>query len=192
MQEKKGFIWHEGKWYARVSSIVGGDYSHIDPQVLKNKQDIGTLVHKAIDDSINGELPDMRIIPHLGYYNSYRQWKLRTSPEFIQTEKRYLDNELMISGAIDCLAMMPYEKVPTIIDWKTSVSEAESWRLQGHLYHYLVSQDGMPISNRVLFLKLDKSGSSPVVFEYPIENSIMLYCKSLAKKFWAKNKSIYQ
>lgn len=186
MKEEKGFLYHEGKKYARVSSITASDFSHIPAEVLENKQKIGTLIHQAIDDNIKGELP---YIPpaYIGYYASYRNWREKVKPDFIQTEKRYFDDELMITGCIDCLAFYPYENVPTIIDWKTSASESPSWILQGHLYGYLVRKS-CPISNRFLFIKLDKLGMFPKIFEYTYHDDVHTFTINLAKRFWQEKK----
>jgi ATP-dependent exoDNAse (exonuclease V) beta subunit len=177
-----------GKEYARVTEILAqfSDYSHIDPQVLRRKCDIGTSVHAAIADHLLGQFP-MPCDNGLGYFDSYMKWHKAVAPIVIHTEQRYLCDELMITGQIDLVANVG--NIPMLIDFKTSANESkEVWPMQAHLYSYLLEKSGVLISKRFLFVKLDKKGELPMVFTYNFDKNIHAKCMKSVSDFWKKNK----
>lgn len=185
--KQDNFIIHEGKKYARVSSVISkeGQFDHISPDVLANKCRIGSEVHDAIEADIEDSFPVLTA-DCLGYYKSYLAWKEQINPQFLLSEERFFCDKLMITGKIDVIAKIGQENV--LLDFKTSAEESPSWVLQGHLYHYLLTESEYHISKRILFLKLDKKGKEAKVFEYMFKKNTLNLCFSLIQEFWEKEK----
>lgn len=186
-------IEHEGKMYARVSDILSpfNDFSKIDPSILSNKAKIGTSVHEAIADDIEGEFPFLDE-QTMGYFESYDAWKFQIKPTFLKSEMRYFDEERMITGQIDTLIDIPNKSMlPTLVDFKTSAQESrEVWPMQGHLYGYLLSKNGILVAPRYLFVRLNKYGHLPDVFEYQYSENTYARCMNAVNDFWERNKVI--
>ncbi len=179
-------IEYEGKMYARVSEILKPftNFDHIDPQVLANKIRIGIDTHKAIEEDINGIFPSPPADCQK-YFDSYSKWKERLQPSFSMSETRLYCHEKMICGQIDALIQFPGEEQLVLVDFKTSASESPKvWPRQAHLYHYLLTQNGKTISPRFLFVKLDKYGKMPIVFQYLFNPSIRARCMTAIDDFW--------
>ena len=118
---------------------------------------------------------------------SYTKWKERLSPSFEQSEKRYYDHTLMITGAIDALIRFPGDPSAILVDFKTSAQEAPiTWPMQAHLYAHLLGINGHVISPRYIFIKLDKNGYMPSVFEYHFDANIRAKCLMAVEEFWER------
>lgn len=182
-------IEYNDKVYARVSEILScfSNFDHIDPKVLKNKQRIGTSVHKAIEDDIAGEFPcpdsDGR-----GYYASYTAWRGLMGPKFVKSEERFYCHDKMITGQIDALIHYGWNfQIPIMVDFKTSAQESkEVWPMQAHLYAYLLAVNGISVQPRYLFIKLDKYGKPPEIFEYTWSKNTHIRCMNAIDEFWKK------
>lgn len=185
-------IEYKGQIYARVSDILRpfNDFNHIDPDVLANKCQIGTSVHQAIADDIEGEFP-CPLKDGIGYFESYESWKFQINPTFLKSEVRYFDENKMISGQIDALIDLPNKSMlPTLVDFKTSAQESrEVWPMQAHLYGYLLSQNGILVAPRYLFVRLNKYGDLPDVFEYSYSANTYTRCMNAIDDFWKKKNS---
>lgn len=176
---------HDGKRYARVTEVLGqfNDFSGIPKDVLENKCAIGTQVHEAINSDITGDFPFVDE-QSVGYFDSFLQWKKIMAPEFVETETRYFDDGLRLTGCIDCLIRIPGEVLPLLVDFKTSAQEGKTWSMQAHLYRYLLKENGKSVAARFLFIKLDKYGAMPKVFEYRASDQIMGECLKAVATFW--------
>ncbi len=177
---------HNGKMYARVSEILQplNSFDHINPFILSRKAEIGTIVHKAINDEILQEFP---YVPKNceGYFESFCKWKQALNPEFIETEKRYFCEDKMICGQIDALIQFPHSDLPILVDFKTSAVESPVvWPMQAHLYYYLLEKNKIPISKKYLFVKLNKMGHYPLVFQYYFDAQIQSNCMAKIRDFW--------
>ena len=166
--------------YTRVSEILSqwDRFSGIDRDVLENKKRIGTNVHEAID-LYNACLPYSLEEDERGYFESYIEWRKLTQFEILASETRLYDDRLMITGAFDLLVKFPQEEEGSVCDLKCSYSEDPiNWPMQGCFYRYLLTVNGgQDISQRVNFIKLDKRGYSPDVYEYDVTN-MMRVCES--------------
>lgn len=179
-------IEYNGKNYARVSEILEpfSNFSSISQEVLSNKQIIGSKIHDAIHDDIQGDFP---IVPAngVGYFQSYEKWRTRLAPIFLESEVRYYDDDRMITGCIDALIKLEGKEEAILIDFKTSAQESPiTWPMQAHLYHYLLGGASKVIAPRFLFVKLDKLGALPRVFEYKFDRNILSKCMTAIDTFW--------
>ncbi len=182
----------DGKSYARVTEILSAysDFSKVPPEVLEKKKIIGQNVHVAIKDDVDGEFPVVSD-EECGYFESYRKWYGRVLPEFIQSEKRYFCDKKMLSGCIDGLVIMPGSDAVVLIDFKTSAQESsETWKMQAHLYYYLIKESGEKVSDKFLFIKLDKTGELPKVFQYDYDSNIHAKCMEAVDSYWEKDKKV--
>lgn len=177
-------IFHNGKEYARVSDILKPfcNFDHIDPFVLQNKANIGTRVHEAIADDVVGDFPCPGI-KGIGYFESYVKWKESVKPLFVLSEKRMFCDEKMITGQIDGLIEVGSKVV--LVDFKTSVKESkETWPMQAHLYAHLLRANGFSFYPEYHFVKLNKLGLLPDIFEYKYCPIIHKKCMDSIDKFW--------
>lgn len=182
---------YQGKDYARVSSVISPhcDFSGIPKEVFRNKTIIGTKIHDAIHDDIQGDFP---VVPTngIGYFKSYEKWRARLAPIFLESEVRYYDDTKLITGCVDAVVKFQGEKEAVLVDFKTSAQESPiTWPMQAHLYHYLITNSGKLISPRFLFVKLDKDGDLPRVFEYTFDRNTLAKCMKAIDEFWIKFKA---
>lgn len=180
----------DGKEYARVSDVLKpfSDFSHIDEAVLARKCMIGTLVHEAIAQDIQGNFPILDE-DGWGYFKSYMKWAEHMECDFVQSEKRYFDDEYMLTGQIDALISYGKEDTPVLVDFKTSASEGKVWTMQAHLYSYLLIKNDVHHQSRFLFVKLDKKGALPTVFEYKFNKNTAVKSLQAIHMYWKVRKS---
>lgn len=146
-------------------------FKDIDPVILANKCEIGTSVHKAIEEDLK-----LSFFPlqgrERGYFESYLLWKDKVKPKPIHLEKRWNDEVLGISGQIDLVA-----KIDTkicLIDWKTSASEEkDKWPIQAALYYLILKNNGIIVEKTVRFIQLNPEGKEPKIFYYPITQELL-------------------
>lgn len=184
-------IEHNGKYYARVSDILKPfvDFSGISQEILNNKAALGTSVHDAINKEIEGHMVVLE--GKAGrYFHSFEKWRAIINPVFVETEVRYYCDEKMVTGCIDALAHLEGEKKAVLIDFKTSAQESPTWIMQAHLYYYLLIAAGKDVSDRFLFIKLDRDGALPKVFQYKFDCSIAKKCMKAIDDFWEKRKEL--
>jgi hypothetical protein len=157
----------------RVSEVLEffKDFSGIDPQVLAEKQQIGTNVHACIKAYYEG-IPLFPEGREEGYFQSFIKWQdsHKLTPTHLET--RYHGSQYFesLNGQID--AVMPFKSGPTLIDFKTSHNpDFLCWPLQGYFYNRLLSQNNIHTESHVLFLKLHKEGRQAQEFWFDIEDS---------------------
>lgn len=179
---------HNGKKYARVSEVLQPfvDFGSIDQDTLERKAALGTRVHEALNHEIKGNFPVVGV-QEQGYFQSFELWRAAIQPTFLTTEERMYCDQKMLTGCIDALIKLEGEKEAVLIDWKTSVAESPiTWPMQAHLYHYLVAASGRRIASRFLFIKLDRHGKLPKVFQYKFDPNLMVKCLQAVDNFWEK------
>lgn len=149
--------------YLRVTDILSpfSGLSKIDPVVLQNAANRGTLVHEIIEGIEQGfvkeDVPEIAV----GYIDSYEKWAV--DKEFIKQPKRFYDSEMMITGLVDAIYKDGEDLV--LVDYKTPARESKTWAIQGSAYACLCKRNGYLIS-RIEFVKLDKTGKAPKVYTY--------------------------
>lgn len=171
-------IVYNGIEYIRVSDVLSqySDYSKIDPDVLERKRAIGSEVHEAIYADATEGFPLVNDAS-LGYWASYDLWRIYAEPRYVVNERRYYCDKLQLTGKIDALVLLPGDEFPSIIDFKTCATASHGvWSMQGHMYGYLLRTNGIEISDRYLFLKLDKDGGMPKVCEYWHDDNTLNKC----------------
>ena len=176
----------EGKFYARVSSIVHQyvDFSHVPKDVLERKAALGTRVHDIIHETIEGNFP-IAVGKEIGYVQSFEKWRAELNPVFVESEVRHYNEERKLTGSIDALIQLEGDDKCIIVDFKTSAQESPiTWQIQGHLYHYILNSEGKNLEPVVCFIKLDKHGKLPTVFQYKINSTIMQRCFESIDQFW--------
>lgn len=152
--------------YTRVSTLIRHltNYSNISKSILQNKAEIGKFVHKQISDLLeiyngsedgelspevlagkikeveNSSLSKSDVLFYMrAFYNLCQEVTL-INTNHLAIEKRYYDNEYMISGQIDLLTERD-DKV-LLIDWKTTAMFNEiANSVQMYLYKKLVEEN---------------------------------------------------
>lgn len=153
--------------YTRVSDIIkiGSDLSHIPAHILENKCRIGSNVHDTIAAMIESIYIDSDEDAK-GYIKSWELWNTHNNDhiEYIETEKRFYCDDLMITGCVDAIAEIGDYRF--ILDYKTSAQpDLKKWALQGCFYNYLAKKNGYETDDHVFFLHLKKDGSYPKEIE---------------------------
>ena len=166
--------------YTRVSEILAqwDRFGGIDPDVLCKKAALGTAVHEAIGaDSANIFMPLEE--NQKGYFESFQKWHKLTNAEIVETEIRLYCDRLKITGCIDALVRLPNTESLIVVDYKTSVAEADKiWPMQGAFYHYLAISNGRKVAPNLMFIKLNKDGLTPKVYTYFYSTHLMNVCMS--------------
>jgi hypothetical protein len=180
-------IEHEGKQYARVSDIIRpyGDL-HWDQAVVDKKAALGSLVHAAIKEDIDGGFPVLteKAYP---YFESYLKWKEAIAPKFLLSEARYFCHEKMITGQVDAVVTLSSSS-HHLVDFKTSAQESKvTWPMQAQLYRYLLGANQISVGSISLFIKLDPKGKLPKVFSYKEDPFIKAKCNEAIRLYWEKN-----
>ncbi len=171
--------------YDRVTSVLApfSGLDKINPEILKNAADRGTLVHKMCDALIEGVgIDDMGIE---GYMDSFKSWYV--DHVFVDKPSRWYCEELMITG--ECDALYDNGDGLTLVDFKTPLRESKTWVLQASAYHYLGCKAGLHIAN-IEFVRLKKDGKSPQVISYNPDMDTFMKCLEIYRMFF-KNKSFH-
>jgi hypothetical protein len=184
-----------GKMYARVSDVLSPfvDFSAIPPEVLQRKAALGTRVHNAINQDIQGDFPVVGLQDQ-GYFQSFERWRSALNPVFLTTEKRMYCDEKMLTGCIDALIKLEGHDQHILVDWKTSAAESPiTWPMQAMLYWYLLERTGIVVSQTALFIKLDRNGLLPKVYQYKLDSKFLGRCLQAVDDYWEeqnKNKNV--
>lgn len=156
--------------------IFNFPFKEIDPHILANKCEIGTSVHKAIEEDMKHSFFPLQG-REKGYFESYLIWKDKFKPTPVHLEKRWNDEVLGISGQIDLVANIDIKgkgQELCLIDWKTSASpEKDKWPLQAALYYLILKNNGIDVEKTVRFIQLDAKGDQPKIYYYSITQELL-------------------
>lgn len=152
--------------YTRVTDILSpySGLQFVDPQVLANAAARGEYVHRVCAGIISGLEPPQMSEEVQKYVESFFCWF--DAKIVLESEKRYWDDQLQITGQIDYL--MLYEEGQWIVDLKTSSRKSKTWPLQMAAYYHLVK----PIYTDILGVEVvhvNKEGKAPKVYRYTVE-----------------------
>lgn len=185
-------IEHDGKLYARVSEVIAplNDFGRIPFQVLENKARIGTETHDAIEKYILTKECIFINDDCMGYFESFKRWWDLLQYDVVITEQRLFCDKLRITGKMDAL-ISKNGQIPLLLDYKTSVKESPTWRLQAHLYRHLLNVNEIETQLEMWFVKLDKNGKLPKLFIYKHDQEIHDSGIAMCKNFWRKMDSLF-
>lgn len=169
--------------YTRVSSILGqwNHLAHIPKHILDNKCRIGTNVHEKIAAEIEGIYLELEMDEE-PYFHSWEQWNEQKNCEIVQTEKRYYDERLKITGQLDAL-LVQNDKL-YICDFKTSASpNLLMWQLQATFYHHLCKPHHENLAREVIFLKLSKEGHQAIEYIFEPTAEVWKVCEAALQTY---------
>lgn len=174
--------------YTRITKILSpfSGYKSIPSHILEAKAAIGTRAHDVIKGFLlTGGVWD--VDPEIkGYVDSMLKFWGNGHP-IKEVENRLYCEEHMLTGEPDLLIEGP--KGLILVDWKTSVKENATWKLQASGYAHLCKQNGLKIKE-IWFVKLDKSGKDPEVFKYKEDIQLFMRCVEMYKLFFSKDESL--
>ncbi len=153
------------KGFTRVTTPlqVYNNFDKIDPKVLQNACDRGTLIHKYCEMYAKGEYfpePEKEVS---FYLESFRNWHDIMVEGDCITEHRIYNNTWRLTGCIDLITHIKGDKRAAIIDIKTTQTKSKTWPLQLAAYKFLLGGDEDP---RRIVLQLQKNGKRAKVIEY--------------------------
>jgi len=175
--------------YVRVTEVLSpfSGLSKIPAEILKNACIRGTAIHEyadaVIDGLIDNVLPDNCNPNWEGYYQSFLAWECRK--KFLNKPGRLYCEDHLICGEIDGIYKNDDEVV--LFDLKTPLREGKTWNLQLSAYHHLCAKNSIKI-DRIVAVKLDKSGKFPSIFEYEIDFNSYIDCLNIYNKFFKTKK----
>ena len=167
--------------YDRVTAVLSpfSGFSRINPQVLQNAQERGTKVHEYVD-ALLADLDLFDINERFaGYLESAQEYI--SGKSFIDKPSRFFDEENMITG--ECDAIYKNKSGFTLVDFKTSANEGKTWYLQASAYSWMAKKAGINIT-KIEFVKLNKEGKSPKIYEYEEKFSDFLKCLEVYRMFF--------
>ena len=175
--------------YTRVSKILGmfQDFSHIDPNILKLKCEIGSQVHNAIEAHYKKEFYPtcLRAQEYYAGFKNALEGELQNYKPIL-LEKRFYSEELLLTGRID--GIFENEGKKTLIDYKTSAqANKKVWGLQLALYCMLMKENGIADVSQAKVLHLKRDGKFKLIDLSPTEQDFEL-AKRAVKLYFHFNK----
>jgi hypothetical protein len=174
--------------YTRITKVLSPftGYKSIPQEILRAKADIGTRAHEVIRGFLlTGGLWDVDEDVK-GYVESMKRFWGQGYP-IKDVENRLYCEEHLLTGEPDLLFEGP--KGLTLLDWKTSVKENATWKLQASGYAHLCKQNGHEIKD-IWFIKLDKLGKEPEIFKYKKDIPLFMKCLEIYKMFFNKEENL--
>lgn len=126
-------------------------------------QEIGTKIHKWIEDYIKGEEPEM-IEGHEKTLNSFKEWEKENNVKWIKSELIVASKKHKVAGTLDGLALVNGELV--LIDFKTSKRFNKSAFLQTAAYKMCLEEIGIVPAKR-LIVRIPKDEKKVETLEVP-------------------------
>lgn len=124
-------------------------------RVMHEAADIGTEVHSYCD-LINSGITDFTVPDELSpIVDAYKHWFKSAVKEVISTETLIVSHRYQYAGRFDLLAILKGDKLPTVVDIKTSRDIYPDMGLQLAAYQQGLKEAGIK-ANRRLILHLDK------------------------------------
>jgi len=152
--------------YTRATEVLSqwDKFSMIDSEIFEKKTILGTNVHEAIANYYRG-IPTELTEQEQKYFDSFYGWNAISGIEVLDFERRMYDETRMLTGAMDLLAKLGEDLV--LVDWKCSYNADKlGWPLQASFYMQLLKSSGYGEVNKAIFVKLDKEGCFPKLFEF--------------------------
>ena len=141
------------------------DFSKVRPDVLERACARGSAVHEACDVYANGLW-----VTHnkeiQGWVDSFTDWFDKTVLTVWATEVELIHKALGFKGHPDLIAQLKGDKNPSLIEIKTPATKSRVWRLQLAGYLWLSREIKGTKIQRVMSLRLRKSGKIAILDEY--------------------------
>jgi len=182
----------------RVTTVLSRlqSFGNIDPEVLKNKAQIGTDVHSAIEASTRGDWFPLEEERRIAYFGSYGMWSGTKTYNYVHTELELTDPDLCLIGHVDAV-IEDDMKVAYLLDFKTSAKESVTpeglniWNMQAHMYYHLLKVNGIHVKPEFMFLQLktnkkndDYLPAKPKLYTYAYDQAVMDRCLEEVHKYW--------
>lgn len=174
------------KDYIRVTDMIKPwmNWGTIPQEIIDAKAEIGTNVHEAINMSILGLPLPVMTDREQKYFDSYLKWEESEEPEFLCTEQRYYDDDLMVTGQIDAVVKLPGRSQGRVLDFKTSSKASPlHWHIQIAWYHWLAFKNGLKTDDTACMLQLKDNGSPAKAHNFIIDSKTMEICFSLHQSY---------
>lgn len=158
---EKGWL---DEWRARVGDEEAD-------KVSARARHRGTALHGYCEDYLNNKKPNVSMFD-LEQFNQFKKALVRIDDVF-GIEKAVYSNKFQTAGTKDCGAS--FDKVPSIIDWKTSKVEKKredipDYFIQGSFYAIaMYEMFGMKIDNIVIVMAVD-GGKEPLIFKEKVRD----------------------
>lgn len=167
--------------YTRVTDILSpfAGYSKVDPEIMKKAGHRGDIIHKVCDAMVK----KVGVLPYPVLYQPYiESFKIWAEGKVIKPNPgRLYYDPLMLTGEID--ALIPNGDGWTLIDFKTSSKEGQTWYLQGSAYAHMLRAEGYTI-HEIQFVHLSKTGKAPKIYTYQENWDKFLTCYEMHKEFF--------
>lgn len=120
-------------------------------RVMNEAADFGSAVHDHCQQINLGR----RIVAPLPLIEAYQQWFDATVKEVIHVEQAVWSDTYWYAGRCDLVAVLKGDKVPTVIDLKTSKGVWPDMALQLSAYRQAYEEQGLKTKRRII-VHLDK------------------------------------
>lgn len=172
--------------YTRVTEILYpfSGLSSINPEVVAHAAARGTHVHNVCESIMQGLGEWNDNVEAIPYISSFKLW-YENKPKVIEIEKRFFDDDMMITGQVDMIIETP--EGLAIADLKTSSAPSKTWALQGSAYAYMAKNQGYDIK-KIMFIHLKKTGKTPKIYEYEDHFPLFKKCFDVYQYFYARKK----
>ena len=143
------------------------DFSKIPAAVLQNAADRGSVVHSLVARRMLGLMifPEEITDEVAGYFRSFEVWFEAMVETVVMAEKTLTDLTQGYHGTPDAIVRMKGDAGLTMLDWKTPIVTAKSWRIQIAAYQALAEKSGYEIK-RIATLQLHPKGRRAKFTEY--------------------------
>ena len=151
--------------------------------------DRGSRLHACISDYLNRVWTPNIDIDVEPYFDSFESWAREMILEVVFVEKEFICPIYGIIGHPDCGAILkPWPEVITVPDWKSPVTEGNTWKVQCGTYHYLVDVYGqlsLPVE-RCGALMLNPKGKTAKFIDYSDEReqAFQVFLNALNSHRW--------
>jgi hypothetical protein len=160
------------KLYTRVTRAIGTNngYDHIPLSRLERAADRGRRAHKLCELFACGELIADVDEDCKGFFESFKRWFSQNVAVVLDTEKRFYDDAICLTGQVDLIVRLNHSQVRYIIDIKTASRPNKNWALQTAAYHALLRRNegfelGIDVAKRACLL-LDREGGEAQLIKY--------------------------
>lgn len=151
--------------------------------------DRGSRLHDFIKNYLKGiwiASVDLDVEP---YFDSFVAWAEEMIDSTLLVEKELKCPTYGIIGHVDWVGILKiHQDAITVIDWKSPVSEGNTWKCQVSTYDYLLAKYG-PFPNSVQYcgaLQLDPKGKTARLLDYTKEKqmSFNVFLQALNAHRW--------